>query len=137
MAPRAVLLIRVSILCLVGMTSAALGRAAPGAVSTTPAAAPAMTLAAARNGDEILLSWEIPRLDIDIRQIELMRHTRREQKGRSRVATVHARHGLYTDRVPDPSAAYWYWLKITLADGLILGVGPVQTPSASVWQPSP
>ena len=112
---------------------------APGAstASTSPDSAPdapSIRFAAARNGAEVLLTWEIT--VPDVRQVELMRHTRRDQRGRGRVATVRARPGTYTDQVPDPSATYWYWLKVTLASGQVIGSNAVKTPPAEVWQPT-
>lgn len=91
------------------------------------------TFSAARNGQEILLSWDLP--ELEIRLLELVRNDQREQKGRGRIATLRVRPGLYTDHVPDPAATYWYWLKITLADGSLVGLGPVETPQAEVWNP--
>lgn len=124
------------LLAVLGCTSLA---AAPAPSAAAPASAPdpandAPKLAVARNGADVLLNWQIP-ATLDIKLIELIRNTQRDAKGRTRVASVHARPGLYTDKVPDPSADYWYWLKITLKSGQVVGVGPVQAPPSVVWQP--
>lgn len=120
----------------VASTLAATPIAKPGETTRPARSDPVdLLLTVARNGDEVLLGWDVPEMDIEIRQLEIMRHTQRDQKGRGRVATVRVHPGLYNDRVPDPSRTYWYWLKITLADGRVIGAGPVQTPAAEVWSP--
>lgn len=102
---------------------------------------PALTLdstkfTAARNDAEVLLSWQLP-AGYEVRFAELLRHTGSDAKGRKRVGPVSLSSGRHSDQVPDPAQTYWYWLKITLKDGRTLGVGPIQTPPADVWQPAP
>ena len=88
----------------------------------------------ARSGGEVSARWELP--DIEVRGVELLRNTQAGPKGRKRVASVSKKSTHYVDTLPDASAAYWYWLKVTLKDGRSVGLGPVATPSAEVWTPS-
>ena len=97
-----------------------------------PSPGSGVRLTAARNGAEVLLSWEIPPME-EIRLIELIRNTKSDTKGRGRVASVHAHPGHYADRLPDATATYWYWIKITLVNGRITIAGPVATPASEVW----
>lgn len=90
-------------------------------------------LIVARNGTEVNIRWELP--DVEVRGVELIRNTRKETKGRTRIASVSKKTIQYIDAVPDASATYWYWLKITLKDGATAGIGPVPTPDAEVWKP--
>lgn len=90
-------------------------------------------LTVARTGAEVSIRWELP--DVEIRGVDLIRNARKEPKGRDRIASVSKKTIQYIDTVPDASATYWYWLKITLKDGRTVGVGPVPTPDATVWTP--
>lgn len=92
------------------------------------------SLIVARNGTEVNVRWELP--PVDLRSLELLRNTQRDPAGRDRVASVSKKKLQHVDQVPDASATYWYWLKITLKDGRTFGIGPVATPSAEVWSPS-
>lgn len=88
----------------------------------------------ARNGKEVVISWALP-ADAPIKQFEICRNTRDQAQGRGRVAALRTEPSVYFDSVPEDETTYWYWLKITLADGQIVNVGPVSTPSAKVWTP--
>jgi hypothetical protein len=103
------------------------------AASASAVAATDGALQIARNGNEVILAWELPAGKM--RQIELMRNSNRQAMGRGRVAAVRAETTLYIDEVPDLTVTYWYWLKLTLEDGRIVNIGPVPTPVASVWTP--
>lgn len=90
-------------------------------------------LTVARNGAEVSVTWELP--DVEIRGMDLIRNDRKDPKGRDRLAFISKKTPHYIDTVPDASATYWYWLKITLKSGRTVGVGPVPTPDATVWTP--
>ena len=109
-----------------------------GSEAATPGAIAALRektrLIVARNGHEVNVRWELPPLDL--RALELLRNTRSDPSGRDRVASVSKKKLQHLDQVPDASATYWYWLKITLKDGSTFGIGPVATPPAEVWSPA-
>ena len=118
----------------------------PSPDAAVPAPAPATTseddllalkqsarLHVARNGDEVLLTWELP--ELRIKGLDIYRNTADSTKGRGRLDFVKAKPSLFTDKVPDPKAVYFYWIKIVLASGETLNVGPVATPSGEVWAP--
>lgn len=87
----------------------------------------------ARSGNEVMITWALPPLEI--KQFEIFRNTHKDTKGRGRAAAVRTEPAIFLDQVPDLSVTYWYWLKITLASGQVLNVGPVATPDATVWTP--
>ncbi len=99
----------------------------------SPEAATVGSLEIARTGKEVLLTWTLP--EGEIRMIEIMRHTSPQAPGRGRVAGVRPEPPIFADTVPDEQAIYWYWLKITRPNGLVLNIGPVPTPESSVWTP--
>jgi hypothetical protein len=66
----------------------------------------ASKLDAARSGDEVSLSWNLP--DIGTGHFDLYRHDRETPTGRSRLATLYPPTKLYLDQVPDAAATYWY-----------------------------
>lgn len=101
--------------------------------SASAVAATEGALQIARNGNEVILAWELPAGKM--RQVELMRNSHSQAMGRGRVAAVRAETTLYIDEVPDLTVTYWYWLKLTLEDGRIVNIGPVPTPAPSVWTP--
>lgn len=110
----------------------------PQAADTAPAVAAATeakpgALQVARNGNEVLVAWELP--SGNIRQIELMRNSSSNAVGRDRVAVVRAETTLFIDEVSDLGVTYWYWLKLTFGDGRVVNLGPVATPAPSVWTP--
>lgn len=113
--------------------------AAPSATAESAADARALIrekarLGVARNGREVVISWELP--EVDVRALDVIRNTQKETKGRDRVANVSKKTTHYVDAVPDATVTYWYWLKITLRDGRTVGVGPIATPTAEVWSPA-
>lgn len=133
------------IACLLPLSGLPLGAAD----TSPPEAVPAATVAelprltaeqvkfvAARNGAEVLFSWTFPD-DYETRFAELLRNTKPDPSGRSRVGPVSIRSGQHADQTPDPTVTYWYWLKVTLKNGQTLNIGPVGTPAAQVWQPVP
>lgn len=93
-----------------------------------PAAAPAEPLSAVRNGAVVRVSWTLPPSDAGYRAIEIMRNDRSSADGRTRVRAVRAQVTSLEDTVPDPAANYWYWLKLTDADGRLQNIGPVAAP---------
>ena len=88
----------------------------------------------ARNGAEVVVSWDIP-ADLAIKGIDVYRNTRDQASGRSRVDFVRPAPAVLRDKVPDAALTYWYWLKIVLVTGETVNIGPVKTPEASVWTP--
>lgn len=87
----------------------------------------------ARNDREVIITWILPQ--VDIKQFEIFRHTSSSANGRGRVASVRTQPPVYYDNVPESETKYWYWLKVTLADGFIMNIGPVATPESKVWIP--
>ncbi len=109
---------------------------APAPATPPPAQPPpkeAFQLQVARNDREVILTWTLPKAEI--KQFEIMRGIRPEAAGRGRVAAVRTEPAVYYDSVPDSTATYWYWLKITFNGGHIMNVGPVPTPESKVWTP--
>lgn len=98
------------------------------------ALAHATKLLVARDGGDVIVSWELP-AGAAIKGIDIYRHTHESTKGRGRLDYVRPSPALFTDKVPDASADYWYWLKIVLVSGAHYNVGPVRTPDAVVWTP--
>jgi hypothetical protein len=98
----------------------------------TPVARASPRLQVARNGEEVLLSWELP-LPVEIRTIEVYRNDKESVKGRKRVTAT--RNDRAYDILPEARLPYWYWLKILLVDGQVVNVGPVVTPPSTVWTP--
>lgn len=87
----------------------------------------------ARTGNEVMVTWELP--PIEIKQFEIFRNTKIDPKGRTRAAAVRTEPAIYLDQVTDETQTYWYWLKITLGNGQVVNIGPVATPDAKVWTP--
>ena len=100
----------------------------------TPEAAARGTLEVARSGDEVILTWTLP--EGEVRTIEIYRNNGSDAKGRGRAGTVRTDVTVFHDKVPD-GQTYWYWLKLTRPNGVVVNVGPVSTPAATVWQPAP
>ncbi len=100
---------------------------APGPVSKE-----SLKLYVARNGTEVMLSWELP--SEQVRLVEIYRNNQVDVEGRNRFATVRPLPAGALDTVAD-GAPYWYWLKVIFKDGQTLNVGPAITPSAQVWTP--
>ena len=104
------------------------------AADTTSAEAFRRTrLGVVRNGNEVIISWELP--NPTVKGLEIFRNTRDQAPGRTRVATVRTQPNAFHDVLPDDSVTYWYWLKITLLSGETVNVGPVATPDGAVWTP--
>lgn len=111
---------------------------APTPAAATPAPAPApkkMVLEVARTGNEVLLTWTLP--EGEVRMLEIMRNTSENAPGRGRVGTTRATVNVFSDTVPDATVTYWYWVKLTRPSGDVVNIGPVATPSAKVWTPTP
>lgn len=87
----------------------------------------------ARNGEDVFLAWS--QLGGPIRRIEIHRNTRAVPEGRVRIATITTSINTFLEKVPDPTAIYWYWLVVTRPDASTEIIGPVATPSAEVWTP--
>lgn len=102
-------------------------------VSSAPAGTEGIKLHVARSGNDVMITWELP--PIEIKQFEIFRHTRREAQGRGRAAAVRTEPAIFLDQVADQATTYWYWLKITLGNGQVVNIGPVPTPAATVWTP--
>lgn len=105
------------------------------AVEATPASAVTTegSLEVARSGADVMITWKLPQGEF--RQIEIYRNTNNGAPGRSRAAAVRSETMHYMDKVPDLTVTYWYWLKLTRKTGEVVNIGPVPTPSPTVWQP--
>lgn len=99
----------------------------------TPEAQTTPTLDVARSGNEVMITWTLPALEI--KQFEIMRNTTSDARGRGRVAALRTEPAIYLDKVPDETVTYWYWAKMTLASGQVINVGPVATPESKIWTP--
>ena len=127
---------RLPLLLACAVASASCAYSQTGDTASAVASPPAATdgaLQIARNGNEVILAWELPAGKM--RQVELMRNSSSQAMGRGRVAAVRAETTLYIDEVPDLTVTYWYWLKLTHADGRVVNIGPVPTPAPAVWTP--
>ena len=71
------------------------------------------------------MSWTLPPSDVGYKGIEIMRNDRDQAQGRSRVRAVRSTVTNLEDTVPDASAEYWYWIKLTGQDGQVQNIGPV------------
>jgi hypothetical protein len=106
----------------------------PPPVVETPPPAPVVAepgMVATRSGGLVQLSWTLPASESGFRAIEIMRNTQEQASGRSRVRAVRATVTTLEDVVPDAAANYWYWLKLTHADGTIENLGPYSVPAKS------
>ena len=88
----------------------------------------------ARSGNEVMITWELP-ASLEIKTFEVYRNTQNTANGRTRATACRTEPAIFLDVVSDQAATYWYWLKITLANGQVVNIGPVPTPAATVWQP--
>lgn len=86
----------------------------------------------ARNGSEVLVSWELPAEQV--RVVEIYRNTTEDVKGRGRRGSLRPLPASMVDTVPDGNP-YWYWLKVIFKNGQTMNVGPAVTPPAEVWTP--
>ena len=100
----------------------------------TPEVSQKGSLEVARTGNEVLIAWTLP--DGEVRLLEIMRHSSSSAPGRGRVAGLRSDVRSYIDTAPDATVTYWYWIKITRPNGVIVNIGPVATPSATVWTPA-
>lgn len=113
------------------------------ATPVTPPAAPAKQvnveppadakLTLARNGADVVVSWTLP--PGNYRSIQITRHTQSEPRGRTGVGSVGPATTSYPDTLPDKTATYWYWIKVTQTDLTVFNVGPVISKPAEVWNP--
>lgn len=99
----------------------------------TPEVATNGSLEIARTGNEVLLSWILP--EGEAKSIEIYRNHANEAKGRVRIGSVRPDVKEFHDQVPDDQT-YWYWIKITRPNGVIVNVGATATPSGKVWRPA-
>jgi hypothetical protein len=102
----------------------------PVAVPASVAAEPASALSATRSGSVVKLSWTLPSMEEGYRSIEIMRNTSSSAQGRGRIRAVRATVTGIEDTVPEASDRYWYWLKLTTANAVVINVGPVEALAA-------
>ncbi len=93
----------------------------------------AIPLNIARDGQEVIVSWTTP--TVPVRAFEIFRNDSDALRGRLRIALVRSDREVIFDALPDPKAKYWYWIKATSYDGQVVNVGPVATPTGTVWTP--
>lgn len=103
----------------------------PAPVVTTPSPltsepAPAPVLNATHSGSTVKLTWTLPSESDGYRAIEVMRNTASVAQGRGRIRAVRATVTGVEDTVPDTTARYWYWLKLTTANGTVSNIGPIE-----------
>ena len=99
---------RLPLLLACAVASASCAYSQTGDTASAVASPPAATdgaLQIARNGNEVILAWELPAGKM--RQVELMRNSSSQAMGRGRVAAVRAETTLYIDEVPDLTVIYW------------------------------
>jgi acyl carrier protein phosphodiesterase len=89
------------------------------------------TLKALRKGGLVRVYWALPVSANGYRAIEIMRNTQEQAAGRARIRALRASITEIEDTVPDIQANYWYWLKVTHADGTIQNIGPISSPPRS------
>jgi hypothetical protein len=86
------------------------------------------TVKVVRNGSSAVITWALPLTwtppDFDVRMVEIFRNTAETTSGRGRAGSVRATVTTFTDLPPDTSVTYWYWVKVTLANGQIVNMGP-------------
>lgn len=102
---------------------------APPPTPVEPAAPLQFSFEVQRQGATANIRWTLPEVPGGYRAIELMRNTQITPAGRARVAAVRATTTGYRDLLPDVLANYWYWLKLTAADGSVVNHGPYPAPS--------
>jgi hypothetical protein len=72
-----------------------------------PATVPfAGSIDAARNGNEMLLTWKLP--EGNFVRVEIYRNTNSSTAGRGRVNTTRTDATQLLDQVPDLTVTYWY-----------------------------
>lgn len=96
------------------------------AVVPAPVALSEPGLRATRSGLAVKLDWKLPEVEGGYRSIEIMRNTSAVAQGRGRVRAVRASLTELEDTVPLAGERYWYWLKLTAADGRVSNMGPVE-----------
>lgn len=101
----------------------------PVAVAVT-VAAPEPGLRATRSGQQVTLEWTLPVVEDGYKAIEIMRNNTDSAKGRGRVRAVRASVTELDDTVENASERYWYWLKLTAADGVVTNLGPIEAVQA-------
>ena len=118
----------------VAVTPAPVPPPAPVPVVVAPPPAPVAAepgIVATRSGAVVHLSWTLPASESGFRAIEIMRNNEERPTGRTRVRAVRATVTTLEDTVPDATANYWYWLKLTHVDGTIENLGPFAAPTKS------
>ncbi len=98
-------------------------------IPVAPVASSEKPLVASRAGAVVQVAWVLPESDIGFKGIEIMRNDRDQAQGRTRVRAVRSTVTTLQDTVPDASANYWYWLKLTRQDGQVQNIGPVLAPT--------
>jgi hypothetical protein len=133
--PRLAMLTRLIVfLCVLNFAFMAQSASAGELLADTAALEAASKLLVARNGDEVIVSWELPQ-GVAVKGVDIYRNTQPRPAGRTRLDFARPQPAIYTDKVPDPKAVYWYSIKVVFTDGRSIMVGAVVTPTADVWTP--
>ncbi len=106
---------------------------APAPVVVAPPLPPAPAVPnfqALRTGATVRLSWTLPESADGYRAIEILRDSDPNPSGRGRVRAVRASVTQLEDTLPNSSADYWYWLKLTAPDGSVANFGPFEATPA-------
>jgi hypothetical protein len=133
--PRSVMLTRLTVV-LCALNFAILARSVPAAEQSADVAAleAGSKLQVARNGDEVMVSWELPQ-GATIKGADIYRNTQERATGRTRLDFARPLPAVYLDKVPDAKTVYWYSIKVVFTDGRSITVGPVASAPVEVWTP--
>lgn len=93
----------------------------------------AVKLHLARNGQEVLIMWEVP--EASIKGVDIYRNTHARTTGRARLKFARPKPASFIDITPDAETSYWYWIKVVFNDGRSVNYGPLETPPSEVWTP--
>jgi hypothetical protein len=121
------------VLC--ALNFAILARSVPAAEQSADVAAleAVSKLQVARNGNEVMVSWELP--NVAINGVDIYRNTQERATGRTRLDFARPLPAVYLDKVPDAKTVYWYSIKVVFTDGRSITVGPVVSAPVEVWTP--
>ncbi|HSI09129.1 MAG TPA: hypothetical protein VK985_11140 [Rariglobus sp.] len=104
---------------------------APVVAAVTPVVTEhAPALRATRTGSTVTLAWTLPEAADGYRAVEVMRNTTSIAQGRTRIRSVRATVTGLEDTVPDATAPYWYWLKLTTPANTVINLGPFEAVEA-------
>jgi len=77
-----------------------------------------------RTNTRATISWSFP--EATYHRISIKRNTSRDMKRRTEIYATREWVGSITDKLPDPSADYWYWIEVTTEDRNLIIRGPIK-----------